>query len=216
MSAKEGFTETCLAKPVSVSDWRLLDSSERLASNSRMDQSRLSRKSSSFGARLQRFSTQPSAVLTIEPTREVEESSPPADRPAQIPAHTPAGEREDSPITEPLLGNEVQPEQQITGPTSSNKDELDRKMDFAYNISLIVNVALFAAKIYAFAVSHSKSVLASCADSLVDIASQLVLALADYKVAKADPKFPVGRTRLEAVGESQLLEIPRSTCVCSR
>ena len=28
-----------------------------------------------------------------------------------------------------------------------------------------------------------------------------VLAVADYKVAKADPKFPVGRSRLEAVGE---------------
>lgn len=163
---------------------------------------------------MQRFSAQPSAVLTIEPTRETEESSPPADPPA----NTAAGERDDSPITEPLLGNEVQPEQQITGPTSSDsnqhKDELDRKMDFAYNISLIVNVALFAAKIYAFAVSHSKSVLASCADSLVDIASQLVLALADHKVAKADPKFPVGRTRLEAVGESQLLGNPLKHCIC--
>ncbi|KAK9828197.1 hypothetical protein WJX74_002590 [Apatococcus lobatus] len=169
-----------------------------------MEQSSLPRKSSSFGARLERFCSRPSAVLTIEPVRETGTSSPPAARSEQIPAQTLAEECEGSLATEPLLGNPVQPAQQIVGPTGSNshqpKDELDKKMDFAYNISLVVNVALFAAKIYAFAVSHSKSVLASCADSLVDIASQLVLALADYKVAKADPKFPVGRSRLEAVG----------------
>ena len=168
----------------------------------------LSRKSNSFGARLERFSSRPSAVLTIEPFRETDDHSTAAPASHQIPSQTAEEHAADcnspSSLSDPLLGNDVAPHQQITGPAADHqqdKDELDKKMDFAYNISLVVNVALFAAKIYAFAVSHSKSVLASCADSLVDIASQLVLALADYKVSKADPKFPVGRSRLEAVGE---------------
>ena len=213
-----------------------------------MEKPSLSRKSSSFGARLERFSSRPSAVLTIEPCREVQESSDSA--PAQDQQISSQLSLEDqidgSSATDPLLGNEVMPEEQITGPTTSSssslKDQLDRKMDFAFNASLVVNVLLFAVKIYAYVASRSKSVLASCADSLVDIASQLVrlgchavvmfhsphvcsyrcnwqrntvmllcleqvLALADYKVAKADPKFPVGRSRLEAVGESVCFHI---------
>lgn len=39
--------------------------------------------------------------------------------------------------------------------------------------SLIANVLLLAAKIVAFVLSQSKSVLASAADSFVDIASQV-------------------------------------------
>ncbi len=47
--------------------------------------------------------------------------------------------------------------------------------------------------------SHSYSVLASAADSIVDIASQAVLALADWQVGKVDPRYPVGKTRLQTV-----------------
>lgn len=50
------------------------------------------------------------------------------------------------------------------------------------NVSLAVNIFLLVVKIYAFVVSHSKAILASAADSLVDIASQLVIAYAEYKV----------------------------------
>lgn len=50
------------------------------------------------------------------------------------------------------------------------------------NVSLAVNVFLLAVKIYAFVTSKSKAILASAADSLVDIASQLVIAYAEYKV----------------------------------
>ena len=41
--------------------------------------------------------------------------------------------------------------------------------------------------------------LASAADSVVDIASQAVLALADWQVGKVDPQYPVGKTRLQTV-----------------
>lgn len=50
------------------------------------------------------------------------------------------------------------------------------------NVSLAVNIFLLIVKIYAFITSKSKAILASAADSLVDIASQLVIAYAEYKV----------------------------------
>ena len=58
---------------------------------------------------------------------------------------------------------------------------------------------MLAAKLWGFAVSQSYSVLASAADSIVDIASQAVLALADWQVGKVDARYPVGRTRLQTV-----------------
>lgn len=51
------------------------------------------------------------------------------------------------------------------------------------NISLVANVLLLVVKIYAFWFSKSKAILASAADSLVDIASQLVIAYAEYKAS---------------------------------
>lgn len=50
------------------------------------------------------------------------------------------------------------------------------------NLSLVVNVFLLIVKVYAYWASTSKAILASAADSLVDIASQLVIAYAEYKV----------------------------------
>ena len=51
--------------------------------------------------------------------------------------------------------------------------ELQGRIRFAMIASLIANVLLLAAKIVAFVLSQSKSVLASAADSFVDIASQV-------------------------------------------
>ena len=51
------------------------------------------------------------------------------------------------------------------------------------NISLAANIFLLVVKIYAFYVSKSKAILASAADSLVDIASQLVIAYAEYQAS---------------------------------
>ena len=58
-----------------------------------------------------------------------------------------------------------------------------RRVTFWMNVSLAVNIFLLAVKIYAFIASKSKAILASAADSLVDIASQLVIAYAEYKVS---------------------------------
>ena len=60
---------------------------------------------------------------------------------------------------------------------------LCRRVTFWMNISLAVNIFLLAVKIYAFIASRSKAILASAADSLVDIASQLVIAYAEYKAS---------------------------------
>jgi hypothetical protein len=47
------------------------------------------------------------------------------------------------------------------------------RIAFAMNASLVANVLLLVAKIVAFILSSSKAVLASAADSFVDIASQV-------------------------------------------
>lgn len=70
---------------------------------------------------------------------------------------------------------------------------------FAMNLSWAVNILLFIAKVVAFALSRSFSVLASAADSFVDLSSQAVLALAIWRMHKEDLKYPIGRTRLETV-----------------
>mmetsp|Transcript_1565 Transcript_1565/g.4635 ORF Transcript_1565/g.4635 Transcript_1565/m.4635 type:complete len:426 (+) Transcript_1565:354-1631(+) len=73
-------------------------------------------------------------------------------------------------------------------------------LQLAFNLSWVVNILLFAVKLWAYIVSHSKAVLASLADSLVDLVSQAVIAIADVRSKHADPRFPVGKARLEAVG----------------
>lgn len=57
------------------------------------------------------------------------------------------------------------------GPTAAAVSE--GKVRIAYNLSWAVNILLFGAKIYAFYVSHSKAVLASMVDSIVDLVSQV-------------------------------------------
>jgi hypothetical protein len=44
-----------------------------------------------------------------------------------------------------------------------------RQLSFAYGLSWVVNILLLAAKLYAYWLSHSKAVLASAADSAVDL-----------------------------------------------
>lgn len=77
---------------------------------------------------------------------------------------------------------------------------LRRRLDAAYAVSWIVNIVLMAAKAYAYYRSSSKAVLASAADSAVDLASQAVIAWADLKARRPDPRFPVGAARFELVG----------------
>ncbi|CAL8462983.1 g2517 [Coccomyxa elongata] len=102
--------------------------------------------------------------------------------------------------------HQIPEEQPLLVPNGEQRDEsqehrhLQSRIRFAMISSLIANVLLLVAKVVAFILSQSKSVLASAADSFVDIASQVVIALAEKYMRSADPRFPVGRTRLETVG----------------
>ncbi|CAK0784774.1 hypothetical protein CVIRNUC_007978 [Coccomyxa viridis] len=98
------------------------------------------------------------------------------------------------PEEQPLLETTVSPAE-----TREHK-RLRAKMNLAMWSSLVANVLLLVAKIVAYVLSHSSSILASAADSFVDIASQVVIAVAEKYMRSADPSYPVGRTRLETVG----------------
>lgn len=69
----------------------------------------------------------------------------------------------------------------------------------ATNASWVVNWILLFAKLYVAIVSNSKSVYAGLADSIVDLISQLVLVIATRHVAVLHEKYPVGRSKLEAL-----------------
>ena len=68
---------------------------------------------------------------------------------------------------QPLLESTVQPSE-----TREHK-RLRSRMSLAMWTSLVANVLLLAAKIVAYMLSHSSAILASAADSFVDIASQV-------------------------------------------
>ena len=68
----------------------------------------------------------------------------------------------------------------------------------AVTASWVVNWLLFFFKVIAFVSSNSKAVLASLADSAVDLTSQYVLAAAQRHIRLHDARYPVGRARLEA------------------
>ena len=63
--------------------------------------------------------------------------------------------------------------------------------------SWIGNLGLLAAKIVAFAVSGSYSVLASMIDSVVDVLSQCLVALGEWANQHYNPSYPAGRSRLD-------------------
>ena len=72
---------------------------------------------------------------------------------------------------------------------------LRKKIDAAVQISLVVNIALSAVKIYAFVLSHSLAVLASLMDSLLDLALQLVLLVTERNIRlPVDGEYPVRTT----------------------
>lgn len=68
----------------------------------------------------------------------------------------------------------------------------------ATKLSLAVNIFLLGAKLVAFILSNSKSVLAALVDSIVDILSQAVMFTAEYYIEKSDARYPVGRARRAA------------------
>ncbi|GLC51496.1 hypothetical protein PLESTB_000508800 [Pleodorina starrii] len=75
-------------------------------------------------------------------------------------------------------------------------DAFSRRVRFGINASWVVNVLLLISKTLVFVLSGSYAVLASAVDSLVDLLSQAVLAVAEYQAARFDDRFPIGRTRM--------------------
>ena len=77
---------------------------------------------------------------------------------------------------------------------------VDVGLGYTDNISWAVNLFLLVGKGYAYYFSGSKAVLASLVDSFVDLVSQLVIFVAEWRSHSADPRFPVGQARLETLG----------------
>ncbi|QDZ20221.1 cation efflux protein [Chloropicon primus] len=111
-------------------------------------------------------------------------------------------------IRQPLLAGVDPTEGEAGGASTGGGGEggtpaelrLERRVKFAIYLSLGANVVLLVAKLMIYVVTLSNSIMASLVDSVVDILSQLVLALAEYKMKVADPRYPVGKTRLETIG----------------
>lgn len=59
----------------------------------------------------------------------------------------------------------------LTPEQIAEQKRFQRQLSFAYGLSWVVNILLLVAKLYAYYVSQSKAVLASAADSAVDLVS---------------------------------------------
>lgn len=103
-------------------------------------------------------------------------------------------------LAQPLLSPFAAQQQARQQQRQAEPDTLHWQYTVATWASFTVNFLLLVAKAWGFALSMSYSVLASAADSVVDIASQAVLALADWQVGRLDTRYPVGKTRLQTVG----------------
>lgn len=115
-----------------------------------------------------------------------------------------AGENAENNVRQPLLDVEQQ-QQENHGvdppPDEQEKDKsLEKRVKFAIYLSLGANIILLFAKLGIYIVTLSNSIAASLADSVVDILSQGVIALAEYQMKWKDPKYPIGKTRLETIG----------------
>lgn len=68
-----------------------------------------------------------------------------------------------------LLGRAASTAAVAVAGQSAEAARFQRRLSFAYGLSWAVNILLLAAKLYAYWLSHSKAVLASAADSAVDL-----------------------------------------------
>ncbi|PRW57612.1 CDF membrane isoform A [Chlorella sorokiniana] len=96
-------------------------------------------------------------------------------------------------------GNAAAPLLPPAGPSAASNGALARHLKMATRLSWAANWLLLVLKIAAFALSMSKAVLASLADSAVDLASQMVLSVAEHSMKRYNPRFPIGRGKLEAL-----------------
>lgn len=93
-----------------------------------------------------------------------------------------------------------QPYEEIpTSAVGSKNDRYDLG-SMATRASWVVNWFLFFVKLYVFLLSTSKAIAAALVDSAVDLISQKVLSSAESRVQEHDENYPIGRSRLEALG----------------
>ncbi|GMH42176.1 hypothetical protein BSKO_10095 [Bryopsis sp. KO-2023] len=85
-------------------------------------------------------------------------------------------------------------------PLIDTHDDRRAAVNIALRLSLVANLLLFISKGYIYILSRSESVLASFADSAVDVGSQLVVFLCDWRMRKVDSRFPIGKTKLQTIG----------------
>lgn len=100
-----------------------------------------------------------------------------------------ADEHSDPELGQPLNGN-----------SASEPMSLRVQVTVIMRLALIVSIALLFSQLFIFVLSGSQAVLASLADSVVDIGCQCIIYFAERQMKKQDPKFPIGKTRLETVG----------------
>jgi hypothetical protein len=74
-----------------------------------------------------------------------------------------------------------------------------QSLAWAVNASWAVNWFLLVGKAIVVILSNSKAMTAALVDSAVDLLSQFILSLAERYMSKHSEKYPVGRSRLEAL-----------------
>ncbi|KIX06735.1 uncharacterized protein Z518_04711 [Rhinocladiella mackenziei CBS 650.93] len=75
------------------------------------------------------------------------------------------------------------------------------KVRFAVNASFVCNFCLFVIQLYAAVSTGSLSLFATAADAFMDLVSSVVMLITSRMASRPkQPKFPVGRKRVETVG----------------
>ena len=87
------------------------------------------------------------------------------------------------------------------GEEGEEGEEGDWRVRAIVRISLVANVVLLIAKLFAAIDSGSLSVIASAVDSGLDLVSGIIMFVTERAITNRDPyKYPVGRRRLEPLG----------------
>uniref|UniRef100_K3WAI3 Cation efflux protein transmembrane domain-containing protein n=1 Tax=Globisporangium ultimum (strain ATCC 200006 / CBS 805.95 / DAOM BR144) TaxID=431595 RepID=K3WAI3_GLOUD len=73
------------------------------------------------------------------------------------------------------------------------------RVQLAINASLVINVMLATAKLYAAISSGSLAVLSSLVDSILDLTSQVLFWYSDKRMHTPSVRYPAGRRRLEPI-----------------
>ncbi|GMG99355.1 hypothetical protein Nepgr_001195 [Nepenthes gracilis] len=89
----------------------------------------------------------------------------------------------------------------IPGMSKEEKEKLAKSETFAIRISIIANMVLFAAKVYASIRSGSLAIIASTLDSLLDLLSGFILWFTAFSMSTPNPyQYPIGKKRMQPLG----------------